>query len=418
MKRIIFLFLIMLPFANALIEKVNVQYPSQYIINTTNNQSLKGIDVNESKLINLITLNAPNMSNYLPYTGATKNIDLGIRSIYGASISSGTTIVSYDKYTTGQNYVASFDSVNLSDLLTGTHYGTYFTPTTIWITKMLDGSPQEASFLIIPDYSKNILSFSRYDSSEFNLTIGSSPMLKISGRSICFDDGSCQSTAATTTDLSNYPNRTEVNSTIDSKLLGSTWFFNSNFTQYGTTAGQLSNTWNYDNYDAVSYNLSDVVVNGMTWYANTSANVSSQVNRICIRYKSNSENYDLGIYDLGGYYENYLSLAPVSMFNWACADIRDASSHLISNKISIKISHTGQALTNHKLEIDALYVSSGYTPRIGNEVDPLSIHVNTNTITNANITVNGNLNVTNTIFTNSINFSGRTIYSDGTYIII
>ena len=83
-----------------------------------------------------------------------------------------------------------------------------------------------------------------------------------------------------------------------------------------------------------------------------------------------------------------MTLTSNTDFAWICADIRDSVDHLVDDKIMIKIVDAYQASTQHKLYIDAIYVSSGYTPRVGNEVDPIF-----------------NTWLNNPIFTNNVNGS-------------
>ncbi len=184
-------------------------------------------------------------------------------------------------------------------------------------------------------------------------------------------------TTDTWSDFNGY-NLTFNESKLDELLLGDVWFFVTETVVYGTPEGSLTSTQQYNNYDAVTYNLTEVVPQGLEYYANTTANVSSEVNRICVRYISDNEDFDLAIWDTGGYWEDYITFRSGETFRWACADMRDASDHLIDDKIMIKITHNNGANVQHKLRIDAMYVSSGYTPKIGNEVDPLSFHMHEN----------------------------------------
>ena len=92
-----------------------------------------------------------------------------------------------------------------------------------------------------------------------------------------------------------YFNGSWMNETIDKILLGDYWFFTEELLVSGTSAGTLSLTRQYDNYDDISYNLTEAVPSGLEYYANTSANVSTEVNKICIRYISNGDDFDVSI---------------------------------------------------------------------------------------------------------------------------
>ena len=174
-------------------------------------------------------------------------------------------------------------------------------------------------------------------------------------------------------------NETKFNETIDSKLLGDHWFFVNESLVYGTADGNLNDTHQYNNYDGVSYNLTETTPQGLEYYINTSDNVTSDLNKICARFLSSStDDFTLSIWDTGGFWESYMTLSNGDSFSWVCADIRDAPDHLVDDKVLVKIFSSGIASLQHKLYIDAIYVSSGYTPIIGNEVDPLSFHVDSN----------------------------------------
>jgi len=181
----------------------------------------------------------------------------------------------------------------------------------------------------------------------------------------------------------------------DTKLLGEVWFFTVNVTISGTSEGTLEETQQYDDYDSVSYNLTEAVPGGLEYYANTSADVSTEVNKICIRYLATGDDFDVSIYDTDlTDWEGYMTLTSNIDFVWVCADIRDSSHHLVDDKIMLRIINAYSASTQHKLYIDAMYVSSGYTPRIGNEVDPLSIHADGDNPLTGNWNTGG-FNITN-----------------------
>ena len=192
----------------------------------------------------------------------------------------------------------------------------------------------------------------------------------------------------------------------DTKLLGDVWFFVVNFTASGTAKGTLENTQQYDDYDGISFNLTEAVPNGLEYYANTSADVTTDVNKICIRYLADGDDFDVSIWDIPlNDWEGYITLTSNTDFAWVCTDIRDSADHLVDDKIMIKIVNAYQDSTQHKLFIDAMYVSSGYTPRIGNEVDPVSIHANGNTPLTGEWNVQNNITNISYLQSNIGNFS-------------
>lgn len=178
----------------------------------------------------------------------------------------------------------------------------------------------------------------------------------------------------------------------ETKLLGRFWFFTEESLVYGTSQGTISLTQQYDDYDSITYNLTEEVPNGLTYYANTSNDVTTDVNKICIRYKAEGDNYAVSLWSISlNNWEGYMTLTKDTIFNWICRDIRDSSDHLVDNKLLMRIIHTGSANLQHKLYIDAMYVSSGYTPRIGNEVDPNFADWLSNPIFENNINASGNI---------------------------
>jgi len=185
-------------------------------------------------------------------------------------------------------------------------------------------------------------------------------------------------------------NETKFNETLDNKLLGKYWFFTNENLVYGTSQGTLSLTNQFDDYDTISYNLTEDTPDGLEYYANTSNNITSDVNKICFRYKADGDGFVVSLYSISlGTWEGYLTMSDNVIFNWACADIRDTTDHIVDDKLLLRILDAGSASIQHKLYIDAMYVSSGYTPRIGNEVDPNSFHINENLDnTGYNITAN------------------------------
>ena len=80
---------------------------------------------------------------------------------------------------------------------------------------------------------------------------------------------------------------------LDELLLGETWFFTEETLVSGTALGTLSLTQQYDDYDGISYNLTEEVPAGLEYYVNTSANVSTDVNKICIRYIAIGDDFDV-----------------------------------------------------------------------------------------------------------------------------
>ena len=220
-------------------------------------------------------------------------------------------------------------------------------------------------------------------------------------------------------------NETKLNETIDTILLGDYWFFTEENLVYGTADGTLSLTQQFDDYDSISYNFTESTPNGLEYYANTSANISTDVNRICIRYKTTGDNYAVSLWSISsGDWEGYVTLYGDVIFNWLCKEIRDSSDHLVDDKIMMRIIDVGSASTQHKLFIDAMYVSSGYIPRVGNEVDPHSFHINENlNNTGYNITAdyffgNGSQLTglpTAITYSNNLNFTNGANYWNDTY---
>ena len=204
----------------------------------------------------------------------------------------------------------------------------------------------------------------------------------------------------------------------ESKLVGDFWFFYEEDLVSGTALGTLSLTQQYDDYDGISYNLTEAVPDGLEYYANTSANVTTDVNKICIRYIATGDDFDVSIWDISlDDWEGYMALTPNTDFAWKCVDIRDSADHLVDNKIMIKIVDAYSASVQHKLKIDAMYVSSGYTPRIGNEVDPIfgswllnPIFEHNINATNINYTSTGRVTASignfTTLFAGNVNVSG------------
>ena len=201
-----------------------------------------------------------------------------------------------------------------------------------------------------------------------------------------------------------YFNSSWMNETIDIILLGNYWFFTEESLVYGTSQGSLSETQQYDDYDSISYNLTEEVPNGFEYYANTSANVSTDVNKICIRYKSVGEDFAVSLWSISlNDWEGYMTLSEDIIFNWNCKDIRDSLDHIVDDKILMRIIDVGSASVQHKLYIDAMYVSSGYTPRVGNEVDPIFSPWLLNPIFEHNINAT-NINYTSTGYVNATHF--------------
>lgn len=167
-----------------------------------------------------------------------------------------------------------------------------------------------------------------------------------------------------------YYNSTNVNASIDSKLLGDYWFFTVNYTASGTMDGNINLTQDYDDYDSNSMNITGATV---IYYANTSSVIPTNVNEICLRYKADKDTFELSLYDTDLAWESYLSLVPLPSFTWICADIRDSTHHIVDDKILMRIlgSGLGTPSASRKIYIDSMYVSSGYTPIVGNEVDPI-----------------------------------------------
>jgi len=202
----------------------------------------------------------------------------------------------------------------------------------------------------------------------------------------------------------------------DSNLVGEKWYFFEETLVSGTALGTLEETRQYDDYDDVSYNLTEAVPSGLEYYANTSSNVSTDVNKICIRYIATGDDFDVSIWDISlDDWEGYMALTPNTDFSWKCVDIRDSADHLVDDKIMMKIVNAYSASTQHKLYIDAMYVSSGYTPRVGNEADPKfgawllnPIFTNNINATNVNFTI-GEINA-------SRNITGKYFIGDGSYL--
>lgn len=162
-----------------------------------------------------------------------------------------------------------------------------------------------------------------------------------------------------------YFNETQLNTTINSILKGNIWYFVNDHLQSGTATGTLNATWQYDNYDGIGYNLSESVPNGLVWYGNTSLNATSSINKICIRYKSVSDEYLLSLFDDEGVWESYATLPISASYDRVCKDITDANEHIIEGKIMLRITNVGSAAPSHKISIDSLYLTSGISASSG-----------------------------------------------------
>jgi len=373
-----------------------------------------------------------NLSGYVPYTGASSNVNLGAQNLTTTSsvITSGWTINQNMNGTgnitlnNGNNIILStgtgtkigtatsqklgfFNAAPIIQVVATTDLGTVLSnlglraagtayPITTSGAVTLTGTLTKIGNTNI---TGNITASDTIRSPGFNINkningSGNITTIGYVNATIFYGNGSQLSTNSTTwwAGLTGWLsgwfvnntgtlefNDTKLNETLDSILLGEHWFFTEESLIYGTADGSLTNTQQFDDYDSISYNLTEEVINGLEYYANTSDNISTDVNRICIRYKATGDNYAVSLWSIeSGDWEGYMTLYGDTIFNWLCKEIRDSSDHLVDNKIMMRIIDIGSASTQHKLYIDAMYVSSGYTPRIGNEVDPQSFHTNEN----------------------------------------
>jgi hypothetical protein len=189
-------------------------------------------------------------------------------------------------------------------------------------------------------------------------------------RNNAYNNQNFSSSFASSITEQDFVNKTYVNNTIDSKLSGNTWFFVKNHTAIGTAQGDITLT--QESYDSNSLNLTEAAVTGLTYYANTSNNVTTAVSQICIRYIAIGNNFNLYLWDTDDSdWESYGALTENSVFSWLCFSIRNADDHVIDNKIALKLQNSGSASTQHKLKLENMYVSSGYSIQTSNEVDPI-----------------------------------------------
>lgn len=176
-----------------------------------------------------------------------------------------------------------------------------------------------------------------------------------------FEAGEIGINGTLTVDNYFYQNGNDINKTIDDKLTGNTWIPVINFTQFGTV--EDGNISLIQNYDEQAFNITEVVPNAITYFFNTSSNASSEINLIRIRYKfTGSDSLTISLQETDGSWESYMILEEASDFIWNSAPISDISEHLIDNKIVGRIEHTGTAKLSHKLSIDQIVISSGFTP--------------------------------------------------------
>jgi hypothetical protein len=85
-------------------------------------------------------------------------------------------------------------------------------------------------------------------------------------------------------------------------------------------------------------------------------------------------------------------LTTVDHFDWSCAPITDASDHIIDGKIMFKLEHDGNGVPSHKLEVEMIYVTSGFASNIVTESDPhFSEWYNASNPTISNLTITESL---------------------------
>lgn len=202
-------------------------------------------------------------------------------------------------------------------------------------------------------------------------------------------------------------NQTQLNQSIDDKLMTIYYNATTNTTVRGTYAGEIQYL---QAYDSVSVNITEVAgANGLDFQINFSG--VTDLNELIFRYKSSageSHTILVQIYDCNdGDWENYATLGAVEDYNIKEIGIFDADEHLCGGEVSVRFYQAANGNTGHTHYFDWVTVANGPATPAGTEIDPFSFHKGANIVNNGyNVSADyifGNISTYNVSYDGSLN---------------
>jgi len=393
------------------VQNISFENADGYNLHLTENLTIDGM-INGVN-ISTLALNS-NLSNYVPYTGATGNVDLNNKNISNLDWINKAGYTHIGQIITnnllwGRGIYAFTNDVASNELrfgvddLAGIEGWIYFTGTgndTVYETFTGDFSPSNNEYGdMLIDLGK---SNSRFRDLWLSRTVNLNNKIILNGTSgngnftgnvtAQYYNGINISTLALNSNIINYTsdeiwiNKNSSNAFNFNSSKLSTIYYNA--TQSVAIAGTidggtLADTNHQDGkYDGVTFNFSEVSATpGLDLRINFT-NITS-FNQGVMRYKTASGlsgaypiiqmwNYDTSIW------EDYPAVAQSLTFATITQPVFDSAEHVSNGVAQMRIYKATKGNTGNKYYVDWIAISKGFGTPSGEEVDPYSFHMNQN----------------------------------------